>query len=73
MKRLVELIITEQNSTFIGWLIILSIVIFWGLWIFLSVRSIVKKNSTRSDRITGSVMLGFAIFLVFFLIQEMNE
>ena len=64
MSQIVELFITEQNATFIGWLWIISMVVFWGYWVFASIKLLGSKKSKRSEKIQGFCMLSFAIILV---------
>ncbi len=64
MSQIVELFITEQNATFIGWLWIISMVVFWGFWVYSGTKLILSKKSKRSEKIQGFCMVGFALILV---------
>ena len=64
MSRLVELIITEQNVGVIFWLWIISMVVFWGYWVYASTKLLFSSKSKRSEKIQGFCMLAFAIIAV---------
>ena len=67
MSKIVELFITEQNVGVIFWLVFISMVVFWGFWVYYGTKLILSKKSKRSEKIQGFFMVGFAFILVWVL------
>jgi len=67
MSKIVELFITEQNVGVIFWLWVISMVVFWGFWVYSGTKLILSKKSKRSEKIQGYCMVGFAFILVWVL------